>query len=67
MGNNQKLDGVLFTALHNMKQVNEFKKVFAKSINLSSVDANRWKLTLRKSENDIRILKLEFDEKIIRV
>lgn len=65
MGNNQKLDGVLFTAIHSKKQVNEFKKVFAKSINLSNVDANRWKLTLRKSENDIKILKLVFDGETI--
>lgn len=39
------LDGVLFLSLSNRKQLYEFKKIFARSVNLSNVDAKRWKLT----------------------
>ncbi|MFT8425732.1 MAG: type II toxin-antitoxin system death-on-curing family toxin [Liquorilactobacillus sp.] len=61
------LDGVLFLSLSNRKQLYEFKKIFARSVNLSNVDAKRWKLTLRKYGNhkDLKILKLYFDNELI--
>lgn len=63
----EKVDGVLFLTLSNRKQIYELKKIFARSINLSNVDAKRWKLTLRKYKklNKFWELKLYFDSELI--
>lgn len=63
MRKNEEIDGVLFMTGESRKQIYEFKKIFARSANLSNVDAKRWKLTLRKKHRNknIWILRLYFD------
>jgi len=63
MRKNEEIDGVLFMTGESRKQIYEFKKIFARSANLSNVDAKRWKLTLRKKHRNknIWILRIYFD------
>lgn len=46
--NLDKPDGILFIPDNNRIQINEIKRIFARTTNLSKVDSNRWKLTMRK-------------------
>ena len=67
MKKNVEVDGVLWLTISNRKQLYEFKKIFARSVNLSNVDSNRWKLYLRKvkKNDETRVLKLYFDNELI--
>ena len=46
--NSTKLYGYLVVTNVCRKQIYEYKKIFAKSINLNQVDKQRWKLSFRK-------------------
>lgn len=63
--NTDPIEGVLFVPDINRKQINEFKKVFARSVNLSKVDSKRWKLSLKKDRRGIYFLYLYFDDELI--
>lgn len=58
------LDGVFFIQNSSRKSINEFKKIFARSLNLSNVDKKMWKLTLQRSQSGFYILNLYLESKI---
>lgn len=60
--NNEKLYGYLIVTNICRKQIYEYKKLFAKSINLNQVDKKRWKLSFRKYNKQIYKLSFYFDK-----
>lgn len=59
--NDKKLYGYLVVTNICRKQIYEYKKLFAKSINLNQVDKRRWKLSFRKYNQQLYRLSFYFD------
>ena len=59
--NDKKLYGYLVVTNICRKQIYEYKKLFAKSINLNQVDKRRWKLSFRKYNQQLYKLSFYFD------
>ena len=59
--NSTKLYGYLVVTNVCRKQIYEYKKIFAKSINLNQVDKQRWKLSFRKYNQQLYKLSFYFD------
>lgn len=59
--NTDKLYGYLVVTNVCRKQIFEYKKLFAKTINLNQIDRNRWKLTFRKQHQNFYRLSFFFD------
>lgn len=62
--NNKKLYGYLIVTNVCRSQIYEYKKVFAKSINLNQVDRKRWKLSFRKYNFELYKLSFYFDNRL---
>lgn len=64
----KRYDGeLLLVGPNSIKQKNEFKRLFAKSVNLSKVDKSEWKLKLNKINGNDYELKFIYEEKIFNV
>lgn len=47
-----------------LKQINEYKKLFAKTVKLNQVDRKKWKLRFRKDHNSMYKLSLYIDNRL---
>lgn len=59
--NDGKLYGYLVITNVCRKQIYEYKKIFAKTINLNQIERDRWKLTFRKQKQGFYRLSFFFD------
>lgn len=62
--NNKKLYGYLIVTNVCRSQIYEYKKIFAKSINLNQVDRKRWRLSFRKYNLQMYKLSFYFDNEL---
>lgn len=61
----KEYDGeLLLVGPNSIKQKNEFKRMFAKSVNLSKVDSSKWQLSLKKIKMNDYELKFIYEKKI---
>lgn len=62
--NDKRLYGYLVVTNVCRKQIYEYKRLFAKSINLNQVDKKRWKLSFRKYNQQLYRLSFYFDNSL---